>query len=109
MSNNNNISKNPLSEILPSGFTVYSKSGCPNCTKVKKRLQLAYLVHKIVDCDDYLLDENDKTTFLSLMEMKIGKYYGTFPMVFYDTQFIGGWTETNAFVEKLLLSFEDNF
>ena len=27
-----------IEEPLKTGFTVYSKSGCPNCTKVKKLL-----------------------------------------------------------------------
>lgn len=101
------MSTNPLSEISQKGFTIYSKSGCPNCINVKRRIQEQYLLHKIVDCDDYLLE--DKEQFLSLMESRIGKPYTTFPMVFYDGKFVGGWRETNHFIENLMLSFEENF
>ena len=44
---------------LPSknGFTVYSKSGCPNCSKVKNLLKERNLLFNIIDCDDYILGE----------------------------------------------------
>ena len=43
------------------------------------------------------------------MESKIGKSHKTFPMVFNNGKFIGGYTDTIDFVDKLLLSFEENF
>jgi glutaredoxin len=105
MSSSNNPT--PMEEMLSVGFTVYSKSGCPNCTKAKKRIQQHFFLHKVVDCDEYLID--DKEGFLSSIELRVGKRYTTFPMVFYDGRFLGGWAETEAFVDKLLLSFEENF
>ena len=33
------------------GFSVYSKSGCPNCTKVKKLLKEKNLLFNVIDCD----------------------------------------------------------
>jgi hypothetical protein len=35
------------------GFTVYSKSGCPNCNKVKALLKEKNLLFKVVDCDEF--------------------------------------------------------
>jgi len=101
------MSSSPMSELLKSGFTIFSKSGCPNCTKAKKRIQQHFFVHKEVNCDDYLIE--DKSGFLSEVEMRVGKSVTTFPMVFYDAKFVGGWSETESFVEKLLLSFDTSF
>jgi glutaredoxin len=94
-------------EPLKKGFTVYGKSGCFNCTKTKRLLETNNLSFIVVDCDDYIIE--DKNLFLSLMKDKIGKSYNTFPMVFNNSIFIGGYYETNEYVEKTLLSFEDKF
>ena len=83
-------------------FTVYTKSGCPNCTKVKKLLKNE--INKddeilIVDCDDYLIE--NKAEFLEFIQKKANKEWKTFPMVFYKSDFIGGFDETLKFKEKL--------
>ena len=44
------------------GFTIYSKSGCPNCLKVKALLKKNNINFIIVDCDVYLIE--DKSFFL---------------------------------------------
>jgi len=92
-------------EPCDSGFTIYSKSGCPNCTKVKTLLKEKFLIHTIIDCDEYLLE--DKDGFLSFIKEKSHIEYKIFPMVFYNVKFIGGFTETKTYVEKMLLDFEE--
>ena len=89
------------------GFTVYSKSGCPNCTSVKNFLKNKNFLMSVVDCDEYILE--DKEGFLNFIEKKAETSYRTFPMVFYEGKFIGGLTHTTEFINKLLLSFEDIF
>ena len=89
---------------LKKGFTVYSKSGCPNCLVVKKMLN-SYLYE--INCDEYILE--DKEGFLKFIETISETSYKTFPMVFYDGQFIGGATHTKEFIQNKLLSFTDNF
>ena len=37
------------------GFTIYSKSGCPNCVKIKKLLLEKTVNFKLVDCDEYII------------------------------------------------------
>jgi glutaredoxin len=86
-------------------FTIYSKSGCPNCTKVKTLLKEKFLIHTIVDCDEYLLE--DKEGFLSFINKKANIEYKTFPMVFHNGNFIGGFTETKTYVEKMLTFFDE--
>lgn len=81
------------------GYTIYSKSGCPNCTKVKKLLETNHITAtQIIDCDDYLIESKEE--FLQFIYDIIGKEYRTFPMVFYNGTFIGGYTETNVFLQK---------
>jgi glutaredoxin len=94
-------------EPLTIGFTIYSKSGCHNCNKIKNLLTEKHLFFNEVQCDEYLIEE--KEDFLSFIENKIGRSYTTFPMVFYDGKFIGGFNEATEHIEKLLLSFEDLF
>ena len=92
---------------FPTGFTIYSKSGCPNCNKVKLLLKEKNLLFSIIDCDEYILE--NKYFFLLFIKELINKEWKTFPIVFDNGKFIGGFTETTNFVDKLILSFEDNF
>ena len=89
------------------GFTVYSKSGCPNCVTIKKLLKESKLFLLEVNCDEYILE--NKEEFLTFIEGISETSYKTFPMIFYDSKFIGGVIQTKKFINKLLLSFEDNF
>lgn len=90
-----------------SGFTIYSKSGCPNCISVKKLIKENKFFITEINCDEYILE--DKEEFLKFIEKVAETSYKTFPMVFYDGKFIGGLTHTTEFINKLLLSFEDKF
>jgi glutaredoxin len=89
------------------GFTIYSKSGCPNCTKVKNLIKEHNFLFNVIDSDDYIIE--DKESFLTFIENIAEKSYRTFPMVFYDGKFVGGLIHTTEFIDKLLLSFEDVF
>ena len=77
-------------------YTIYTKSGCPNCTKVKKLLETENPL--IIDCDEWLIE--DKVGFLEFIREKAGKECKTFPMVFHNGKFIGGFDETVRFKEK---------
>lgn len=89
------------------GFTVYSKSGCPNCMTVKKIIKENSFFLTEINCDEYILEDKDE--FLKFIENVAETSYKTFPMVFYEGQFIGGLSHTTEQINKLLLSFEDNF
>jgi glutaredoxin len=89
------------------GFTIYSKSGCPNCTKVKQLIKDNNFLFVVIDSDDYIIE--NKEDFLKFIENIAEKSYRTFPMVFYDGKFVGGLIHTTDFIDKLLLSFEDVF
>jgi len=92
---------------LKSGFTIYSKSGCPNCTKAKALLKSKNLLFKAIDCDEYIIE--NKETFLLFIISLTNKEVKTFPIIFYDGKFVGGYNETVKFVDDLLLAFDANF
>ena len=90
------------------GFTVYSKSGCPNCTKIKSLLKEKNLVFVVVDCDEYILEEKESfLLFIQNLTHAKNENRLLFPIVFNDKQFIGGYKETVNYLDKLLLSFEN--
>jgi len=83
-------------EPASNNYTIYTKSGCPNCTKVKKLLENEKPL--IVDCDDWLIE--DKPAFLEFIREKAGKECKTFPIVFHNGNFLGGFDETKIYKEK---------
>lgn len=78
------------------GFTIYSKSGCSNCTSIKNFLQDNKLEYSIIDCDEYLIEE--RNNFLEFIENICQKEVNTFPMVFFDGKFVGGYKETKEYI-----------
>ena len=72
-------------------FTVYSKEGCPYCTKVVQVLQLAGLNHVV-----YKLGEHfDRKAFYG----QFGQG-STFPQVVIDGTNLGGCTETVQYLKE---------
>ena len=97
--------------IKPSlnGFTIYSKSGCINCVKLKNVLKEKHLIYNVIDCDEYILE--DKHFFLSLIkEISNNKILDNtiiyFPIVFNDNIYIGSYNEANRLINRFI-SFED--
>ena len=80
---------------LQDGYTVLTKEGCKWCTKVKDLLPQA----NVVACDEFL---EDKMSFFEHVDTLTGKEYRLFPMVFFNKEFIGGYTETKHKIETEL-------
>lgn len=73
-------------------FTVYSKNGCPFCSKIEQVLSLSNLEHKV-----YKLDQ-DFTREEFYAEFGQGS---TFPQVIMnDTQHLGGCTDTVKYLQE---------
>ena len=72
-------------------FTIYSKDGCPYCTKVQQVLQLAELKHVVYKLDtDYSREE-------FYQKFGVGS---TFPQVVLDDLNIGGCQETVKYLRE---------
>ena len=72
-------------------FTVYSKEGCPFCTKVVQVLQLAKLNHVVYKLDDHF----DRPSFYG----QFGQG-STFPQVVVDATNLGGCSETIQYLKE---------
>ena len=72
-------------------FTVYSRDGCPYCTKVQQVLQLAELQHIVYK----LGNDFDRDEFYN----KFGQG-STFPQVIMDDKIIGGCTDTVHYLKE---------
>ena len=78
-----------MSELM--NFTVYSRDGCPYCTKIQEVLQLAELKHVI-----YKLDRDfDRESFYQ----QFGQG-STFPQVVLNGDNLGGCTETVSYLRE---------
>jgi glutaredoxin len=87
------------------GYTIYTKSDCIFCTRVKELLQ--YDSPTIISCDSFLKDDKDE--FLKKMLIYTVSSYKLFPMVFFNGDFIGGFSETKDYMKDNLLSYDDEF
>ena len=72
-------------------FTVYSKDGCPFCTKVVQVLQLSKLNHVVYELDQ----DFDRESFYG----QFGQG-STFPQVVVDATNLGGCAETIQYLKE---------
>ena len=87
------------------GYTIYSKSGCILCDKVKEQLKARGLPFKAIDCDEYLIEDRDG--FIAFIDSFAQRKTGGFPKVFAEGVYIGGLAETRKHIE-LQLTFDEN-
>lgn len=64
------------------GYTIYTKSNCSSCEKLKELLKEA----TYINCDSYL---EDVDAFLDFLDTITDKQPTKFPMVFLDGKYIG--------------------
>lgn len=79
-------------------YVIYTKSGCDFCRKLKNLLTLEKIPFTEINCDNKLAQ--NRTLFLSSIQTMIGREWKTFPMVFINSIFIGGYTETVKYIER---------
>jgi len=86
------------------GYMIYTKTNCPYCTKAKDLLlhnDKVKVEITIINCDKYLMEQEVKEQFLEFIKtVNGGISHRTFPMVFYDGKFIGGFTDMEKFYAK---------
>jgi len=87
-----------------SGFSIYSKSGCLNCSKVKSFLKDNNYDFNVINCDEYLIEAKDE--FLEFIKNLAQKECRVFPIIFFNGNFVGGFNETKELVDNLSITFE---
>jgi len=75
------------------GYTVYTKSRCVYCERAKEALHGIEEPVEVVDCDVYLADPAKREMFLRRIDGWAGQAWRTFPMVFHEGHFVGGYTD----------------
>ena len=89
------------------GFTVYTRSGCEFCRRAKQllssippSLRRGPVPITVVECDEYVMGRavSDVEGFWDVMcgAFRAAPSHRTFPVIFLDKKFIGGYTETLA-------------
>jgi glutaredoxin len=71
------------------GYTIYTKQNCVSCDKAKKILDNDEVAYTTIHCDEILI--KNRIEFLNVMSTYTTQK--TFPYVFYDGIFIGGYNE----------------
>lgn len=82
-------------EISSQGWTILTKENCSYCKRVKTLVPEA----TFIESDGFLKENRD--LFLKKMDSYTGKEHRTFPMVFLDKRFIGGYSETKKYIDEM--------
>jgi len=97
ISNNleNYIQINNLNDIqyIENKYLIISKKNCIFCDKSKDLLKEKNISYTVMNCDNVLNGQKNVNIFLEYMCQLIGYEYMTFPMIFFDKKFIGGFKE----------------
>jgi len=94
-----------LIEPIKNGWIIYTKSNCKYCNLAKELFHEENINIQIINCDNWLIELNKKEYFLNKIKEYVGKEYKTFPMIFKDGQFIGGFKETEQYINKNKIEF----
>ena len=89
---------------LREGYTILTKKECKWCIKVKELLPDAHYIL----CDIPKSPSKIRDTFFAEIDALSGTKPRTFPMVFYNKEYIGGYNETKRRIDGLNLIFDTN-
>lgn len=81
-------------------FIIYTKSNCCLCNTIKKLLEKEKCI--IINCDE-MLESNDREAFINEMKRRTKWNKITFPMIFIDDDFLGGY---NDFIANMAFDYE---
>jgi len=79
------------------GYTIYSKSGCVNCEKAKKKVEEAKRPLLYINCDEELIE--DRKVCLATLKLFAGDDITQFPVIFFDGNYIGSWKDLTLHLE----------
>ena len=80
------------------GFVIYTKNKCPYCELVKQLIIKNNCSFEIIQSDEYL---KEKELFLQFIGTFTKKKHTTFPMVFLNGSFIGGYNDTQVYFTNI--------
>lgn len=83
-------------------YLIYSKTGCVYCDKAKELLENEDKI--IIDCDQML--KNNRDDFIKEIEARMRKPFRTFPVIFSDNIYLGGYDDL---VNHLSFKLDETF
>jgi len=91
----NYFTQNPDNE-----YVIYTRSGCDFCKRLKNLLIIENKSFSEINCDHHITNTQHKERFFYSVKNSIGRDWKTFPIVFTNSMFIGGYTETVKYIER---------
>lgn len=93
------------------GFTVYGKSHCAYCFLLEILMEETKEKYEKINCDEYISTTEIKQDFIHFIKLvgNLEESPKTFPIVFHNGEFIGGYTETNEFIRCNSMKFDEDF
>jgi glutaredoxin len=86
-------------------FTIYCKKSCSYCEKAITLLENKKVIYYVIKSDDYCL--KNKNEFISFVQEKTkNKWNKTFPIIFHNEKYIGGFTDLEKYIEKIFVPFD---
>ena len=76
-------------------FTVFGRPGCGFCEQARRVLEAKELPFRYIDIHAEGISRED-------LEKTVGKPVQTVPQIFHGQQYIGGYTELDAYLKTLL-------
>lgn len=86
-------------------ISIYSKSGCSYCIKLKNFLKQNKIDYDLINCDDILIESKEE--FLKTISELANREITSFPIVFKSNEYIGGFKEAKIFVENMFNNIEE--
>lgn len=86
-------------DLLDKGITIFTKTNCSYCKKAKALLANWETDARIVYCDTML--QTNRSEFLESISSIAQTQIKTFPIIFIDKTYIGGYTELQKIYDKL--------
>ena len=82
---------------LTIGYSIYSRSGCCNCDKAKKKIEATSHPLLVINCDEDLIE--DRQSCLLNLKLYTGQEFTQFPLIFYNGDYIGSWKDLSHHLE----------
>ena len=85
-----------------SGFTVYCKDNCNNCSVVKEYLKKNHIEFVTIQCDECL--SFDRDAFVKQINSFISNHntITTFPFVFHNNKYIGSHMDALCYIDDYI-------
>ena len=94
-------------EIHSTNYTIFTKSECKYCDNIKILMEQEKEIVEYILCDDMLV--KNRESFIHFIKKNANVEKVTFPIVFYEGVYVGGYDDYNEKVKSRCFDEVDNF